>query len=50
MPEVMPDGLIPLPIIKPLKGRECGTLWVSGVDEDWQTKCEVIRALLPQGG
>ncbi|XP_050736677.1 uncharacterized protein LOC127008547 isoform X2 [Eriocheir sinensis] len=50
MSEVRPEGLTPLPILKPLKGGECGTLWLSEVDKDWQMKCGVIRALLPDGG
>lgn len=50
MSEVRPDGLTPLPVLKPLQGRETGSLWLSGVDKDWEMKCRVIRALLPAEG
>ncbi|XP_050736742.1 uncharacterized protein LOC127008578 isoform X5 [Eriocheir sinensis] len=50
MSEVRPDGLTPLPVLKPLQGRETGSLWLSGVDKDWEMKCRVIRALLPDEG
>ncbi|XP_050722970.1 uncharacterized protein LOC127001806 [Eriocheir sinensis] len=47
MSEVRPDGLTPLPVPKPLEEKEIGSLWLSGVDKDWEMKCGVIRALLP---
>ncbi|XP_050736740.1 uncharacterized protein LOC127008578 isoform X2 [Eriocheir sinensis] len=50
MSEVRPDDLTPLRVLKPLQGRETGSLWLSGVDKDWEMKCGVIRALLPAEG
>lgn len=50
MPRVKPDGLLPLPILKFREEGECGALWLSKVDKDWQAKCDVIHALLPEGG
>lgn len=50
MPGVKADGLFPLPVLKDAKEGEFGALWLSQVDKDWKAKCDVIRALLPEGG